>query len=50
MGMLCVSPFNGDLDYDVNVEKEIDSQIYGASLSLYRAEVVVNDHYDNNKW
>ena len=38
MAEVCKSPFDGDSSYDINVEEEVDVQIYLGSLALYLDE------------
>ena len=38
MAEVCRNPFDGDSHYDINVEQEVDVQIYLGSLALYLDE------------
>ena len=43
MAEICMTPFNGDKYYDVDVLKEIDMSIYNASLALYESHPDIPD-------
>ena len=38
MSEICMTPFDGNYFFDLKMSKEMDIQIYNASLALYQGE------------